>query len=209
MCSVRGRHTETAAYGAFSSLPRVPAKVLSAILCRPPSSCNANRWPVEFTAYALASRLRASWMEARVTKLAGVSARFSKSLARHRFRPNQEKARSTTPAARRDDEAPHVVVALDDLDRSSGTFATAASTCLGLSPPSAKSVTAAAIVVEQPIFLGFTQSVARLPTGNFRRSPLRRPLLAIQMTNCWYSLRTLPVCFTYLRPRKHECPSGN
>jgi len=55
-------------------------------------------------------------MEARVTKLAGVSARFSKSLARHRFRPNQEKARSTTPAARRDDEAPHVVVALDDLD---------------------------------------------------------------------------------------------
>ena len=116
LCSVRGRHTETAAYGAFSSLPRVPAKVLSAILCRPPSSCNANRWPVEFTAYALASRLRASWMEARVTKLAGVSARFSKSLARHRFRPNQEKARSTTPAARRDDEAPHVVVALDDLD---------------------------------------------------------------------------------------------
>ena len=55
-------------------------------------------------------------MEARVTKLARVSARFSKSLARRRLRPNQEKARSTTPAARQDDEAPHVVVALDDLD---------------------------------------------------------------------------------------------
>jgi hypothetical protein len=34
------------------------------------------------TTYALASRLRASWMEARVTKVARVSARFSKSLAR-------------------------------------------------------------------------------------------------------------------------------
>ncbi len=49
--------------------------------------------PVEFTAYALASRLRASWMEARVTKVARVSARFSKSLARRRFRPNHEKVR--------------------------------------------------------------------------------------------------------------------
>jgi hypothetical protein len=33
----------------------------------------------EFMTYALASRLRASWMEARVTKVARVSARFSKS----------------------------------------------------------------------------------------------------------------------------------
>jgi len=45
----------------------------------------------EFTTYALASRLRASWMEARVTKVARVSARFSKSLAKRRLRPNQEK----------------------------------------------------------------------------------------------------------------------
>jgi hypothetical protein len=43
------------------------------------------------------------------TKVARVSARFSKSLARRRFRPNQEKA------AREDDEALHVVAALDDL----------------------------------------------------------------------------------------------
>ena len=35
-------------------------------------------------------------MEARVTKLARVSARFSKSFARRRFRPNQAKVRSTT-----------------------------------------------------------------------------------------------------------------
>src|SRR5580704_3783704 len=41
--------------------------------------------------YALASRLRASWMEARVTKVARVSVRFSKSLTRRRLRPNQEK----------------------------------------------------------------------------------------------------------------------
>src|SRR5271165_2048299 len=48
------------------------------------------------TTYALASRVRASWMEARVTKVARVSARFSKSLESRRFRPNQEKVRSTT-----------------------------------------------------------------------------------------------------------------
>jgi hypothetical protein len=35
--------------------------------------------------------------EARVTKVARVSARFSKSLARRQLRPNQEKVRSTTP----------------------------------------------------------------------------------------------------------------
>jgi hypothetical protein len=56
------RRAQMAAFGAFSSLPRVPAKVPSPILCRPPSSRNADRWPVEFTAYALASRLSASWM---------------------------------------------------------------------------------------------------------------------------------------------------
>jgi hypothetical protein len=35
--------------------------------------------------------------EARLTKVARVSARFSKSLARRQLRPNQEKVRSTTP----------------------------------------------------------------------------------------------------------------
>ena len=47
-------------------------------------------------AYVLARRLRASWIEAIATKAARVSARFSKSLARRRLRPNQEKVRSTT-----------------------------------------------------------------------------------------------------------------
>src|ERR1700730_8730427 len=37
---------------------------------------------VEFKIYSLASRLRASWMEARVTKVGRVSVRFSKSWAR-------------------------------------------------------------------------------------------------------------------------------
>ena len=50
----------------------------------------------EFKTYALAGRLRASWMDARVTKVARISARFSESLARRRFRQNQEKVRSTT-----------------------------------------------------------------------------------------------------------------
>jgi hypothetical protein len=45
-----------------------------------------------------------------VTKVASVSARFSKSLARRRFRPNQEKVRSTTQRH----EALHVVAPLDD-----------------------------------------------------------------------------------------------
>ncbi len=37
-----------------------------------------------------------NWIAARVTKASRVAARFSKSLARRRFRPNQEKVRSTT-----------------------------------------------------------------------------------------------------------------
>src|SRR5215475_13249595 len=41
---------------------------------------------------ALASRLRAGWMEARVTKVARVSARFSKSLARRRLRQPSSRA---------------------------------------------------------------------------------------------------------------------
>ena len=69
----------------------------------------------DLTARTLASLLRASWIEARVTKVARVSAKFSKSLARRWLRPNQEKMRSTTPAARQDDEALHVVAPLDDL----------------------------------------------------------------------------------------------
>jgi hypothetical protein len=65
--------------------------------------------------YALASRLRASWMEAKVTKVARVSVRFSKSLARRRLHPNQEKGRPTTQRRGRDDEALHVDAPLDDL----------------------------------------------------------------------------------------------
>ena len=53
-------------------------------------------------------------MEARVTKAARVSARFSKFLARRRLRPNQEKVRSTpSGAARR--RSPHVLAPPDDL----------------------------------------------------------------------------------------------
>jgi len=51
---------------------------------------------VEFTTYALARRLSASWMEARVTKVAMVFARFSKSFASRRLRPNQKKVRPTS-----------------------------------------------------------------------------------------------------------------
>src|SRR5205807_8856518 len=54
-------------------------------------------------------------MEARVTKVARVSVRFSKALSRRRLRPNQEKGRSTSQRRGRDDEALHVVAPLDDL----------------------------------------------------------------------------------------------
>ena len=84
------------------------------------------------TTYALASRLRASWMEARVTKVARVSARFSKSLARRRLRPNQEKVRSTTQRRGRTTKPFMSSLRLTISMRSSGTFATAASTCQAL-----------------------------------------------------------------------------
>jgi hypothetical protein len=53
-------------------------------------------WFIELTIHALASLLRASWMEARAAKAPRVSGRFSKSLPTRRLRPNQEKVRSTT-----------------------------------------------------------------------------------------------------------------
>src|SRR6516225_10088107 len=70
-------------------------------------------------------------MEARVTKLARVSPRFSKSLARRRFRPNQEKVRSTTQ--RRGRTTKPFMSSL----RLRFAFA-AASTCHSLLPPSAQ-----------------------------------------------------------------------
>src|SRR5207237_5264304 len=87
---------EMAAYGATSSLPVALAEVRSqsdlptfAVACCRPAVCGVHDLP-------LANRVRVSWMEARVTKVARVSARFSKSLARRRLRVNQEKVRSTT-----------------------------------------------------------------------------------------------------------------
>src|SRR5215469_13564098 len=88
-----------AAGGATLSLPDALAEVPSQsdlptfaiVRCRPGL--------VEFTIHGPASRLRASWIEARVKDLTRVSARLSKSLARRRSRVKQEKWRSTHPAA--------------------------------------------------------------------------------------------------------------
>jgi hypothetical protein len=76
-------------------------------------------------------------MEARVTKVARVSARFSKSLARRRFRPNHDvRSHPSGAAGRRRPSCRRAP--LDDFHTSSGTFATAASTCQALWPPSAQ-----------------------------------------------------------------------
>src|SRR4029077_5991553 len=87
---------QTSAMGATSPFPCAPEKVPSRSDLPTFVKSIAGRQFVEFTTYALASRLIASWMEARVTKVTKVSARFSKSLARRRLRPNQEEVCSTT-----------------------------------------------------------------------------------------------------------------
>jgi hypothetical protein len=66
--------------------------------------------------YIRARRLTASWMLAIEMKAASVSARFSKSLASLRLRPNQENVRSTTQRRGSTNETLHVIGAFDDLD---------------------------------------------------------------------------------------------
>lgn len=61
-------------------------------------------------------------------KVARVSARFSKPLAKHRFLRNREKARSTTQRAARRRSQLRLTISM----RIGGTFATAASTCHAL-----------------------------------------------------------------------------
>jgi hypothetical protein len=56
--------------------------------------------------YALASRLRASWMEARVTKVARVSVRFSKSLAKTPVASEPGERALDNPAARQRRRSP-------------------------------------------------------------------------------------------------------
>src|SRR5215472_283655 len=93
---------------------------------------HGRRYPTGVRAYILASRRRASWIEARVTKVVRVSARFSKSLASRRLRPNQEKVRSTTQG-RGSTTKPFTSSLRLTISRcSGGTFATAASTCHAL-----------------------------------------------------------------------------
>jgi hypothetical protein len=72
MAAVRFRHN----LGVAARSSDGPFTIRFADLHR---QCNANRRFVEPAIYILASRLRASWMEARATKAPMVSARFSKS----------------------------------------------------------------------------------------------------------------------------------
>ena len=83
-------------------------------------------------------RLRANWMEARVTKAAKVSERTSKSLAKRRFHRNQEKVRSTTQRRGRTTKPFVSPLGLTISMRSSGILATAAPICQALWPPLAQ-----------------------------------------------------------------------
>ena len=106
-------------------------------LCRPPSSCIANQWFVEFAIYALASRLRASWMEARVTK----AARFRQGLGVLGETPVFARTRrryARPPSGAAEHEALMSSLRLTISMCHSGTFATTASTCHPLQPPSAQ-----------------------------------------------------------------------
>jgi hypothetical protein len=114
--------------GATLPLLRVPPKVPSPFELRTFTIVRCKPWFAKLTIYALASRLSESWMEARVTKVARVSARFSKSLARRRFPPNQEKVRSTTQRRGRTTKPFMSSLRLTISVRSGGTLATAAST---------------------------------------------------------------------------------
>src|SRR5262249_8092391 len=82
--------------------------------------------------HALASRLTASWLEARITKGAKVSGDFSKSWGGRRLRPNHEKVRSTTQRRGRTTKPFLSSRRLTISMRSRGPFATAASACAAL-----------------------------------------------------------------------------
>src|SRR6516164_2240871 len=69
-----------AGIGASSSLPNAPDEGSFAM-----RFADLRHGGLRGAGSALASRLRAGWMETRVTKVARVSARFSKSLARRRL----------------------------------------------------------------------------------------------------------------------------
>jgi len=71
-------------------------------------------------------------MEARVTKVARGFGKVLEVLGETPVSSEPREGALDHPAARQDDEALHVVVPLDDLHGSSGTFATAASTCHAL-----------------------------------------------------------------------------
>jgi hypothetical protein len=82
--------------GATSSLPCVPGKVPFTIRFADLRHRPLPTVVVEFTTDALASRLRASWMERVGNEGSQGFGKVFAVLARRRFRPNQEKVRSTT-----------------------------------------------------------------------------------------------------------------
>src|SRR5258708_4496647 len=84
-------------------------------ICRPSSSSVANRGLLSSRPTPLASRLRASWMEARVTRAARVSARFSKALGETPVSSEPGEGALDHPTAQQNDEALLVVAPLDDL----------------------------------------------------------------------------------------------
>jgi hypothetical protein len=121
-----GNPRQASGIGATSPLPRVPATVPSQSGLQTFTSCDANRRFGELAIYALATRLRASWMEARATKAPRVLARFSKSLGETPVASEPGEGALEHPAAPQGDEAFMLSLRLTISVRSGGTFATAA-----------------------------------------------------------------------------------
>jgi len=120
------RVPRTAGLGASCPFPWILANVPSQSPQQPFAAGNGTgAHDRRLSTYSPASRLRANWIEARVTK---VFARLSKSLARRRLRPNQEELRSTTQRRGRATKPFMSSLRLTIAKRSHGTFATAAST---------------------------------------------------------------------------------
>lgn len=125
-------------------------------------------------------------MEARATKAPRVLARFSKSLARRRLRPNQEKVRSTTQRRGRATKPFMLLLRLTISVRSGGTFATATQPARRYSRHRPRSVRAKGSA--RVCCRGRARPVAVLDRGRVD-VPIARSILSVSRSRCSQTAR--------------------